>query len=398
MNKNFTFPNRNGQALAAQLSQPVGTIKAFALFAHCFTCSKDLRAVREIAKALSQENIAMLSFDFTGLGDSEGDFSDSNFSSSVEDVLDAAAYLSEHYQAPQILIGHSLGGAAALMAGNHIASLKTVISIAAPCKPEHVKHLLADKLEIIQSIGSATVQLAGRNFTIKQQFLDDINETVIHEHIEALGRQGKALLVMHAPSDDTVGIDNAAEIFRHAKHPKSFISLDNANHLLTKAVDAHYAARVLSAWASRYLEDSSSRTLPVAKAQAIIAHTGASYFTDIISPRHQLIADEPVELGGTDAGPTPFEYLRAALAACTSLTLRIYADRKKWSLEAVDTYVDIETITNEAGEKVAHFSIEIALHGDLDAEQRAKLLDISTRCPVHRTLKGKMAFNSTLRS
>lgn len=398
MIENFTFPNRHAQALAAQLYQPVGTIKAFALFAHCFTCSKDLRAVREIGKALSQENIAMFSFDFTGLGDSEGDFSDSNFSSSVEDVLDAAAYLSEHYQAPQILIGHSLGGAAALMAAPHIASLKTVISIGAPCQPEHVRYLLQDALETIQSQGCATVQLAGRNFSIKKQFLDDIKETVIHEHIATLGRQGKALLVMHAPTDNTVGIDNAAQIFQHAKHPKSFVSLDDANHLLTKAADAHYAARVLATWASRYLEDSSSRTLPSPAAKAVIAHTEIGYFTDIISPRHQLIADEPIELAGTDAGPTPFEYLRAALAACTSITLRMYANRKKWALEAVDTYVDIETVKNEAGEKVTHFSIEIALHGDLDAEQRAKLLDISTRCPVHRTLKGKMSFNSTLRS
>lgn len=392
MNQVFTFPNRNGQALAAQLYQPVGTIRAFALFAHCFTCSKNLRAVGEIGKALSQENIAMLSFDFTGLGDSEGDFSDSNFSSSVEDVLDAAAYLAEQHQAPQILIGHSLGGAAALMAASRIASLRTVITIGAPCQPEHVGHLLEDKLETIQTTGSATVQLAGRNFTIKKQFLDDINQTVIYEHIETLGRQGKALLVMHAPTDNTVGIDNAAEIFRHAKHPKSFISLDSANHLLTKAADARYAARVLSSWASRYLDASSSRTLPAAPAQGVVAHTETGYLTDVISPRHQLIADEPIDLGGTDAGPSPFDYLRAALATCTSLTLRIYADRKKWALEAVDTYVDIQTVKNEAGEKVAHFSVEIALQGDLDAEQRAKLLDISTRCPVHRTLEGTIAF------
>ena len=245
------FPGANGAMLAARLDSPDGAVRAYALFAHCFTCGKDVFAASRIAQALTDHGIAVLRFDFTGLGASEGDFANTNFSSNIADLRAAAAYLRVHHAAPQILIGHSLGGAATLAVAGDIPEARAVVTIAAPSDPSHVMHLFGAQADTIAAEGEAQVRLAGRPFRIRQQFLDDIADQALQPKIAALR---KALLVMHAPGDTTVDIDNAMRIFQAARHPKSYISLDDADHLLTRREDAVYVANLIAAWSGRYLD------------------------------------------------------------------------------------------------------------------------------------------------
>jgi putative redox protein len=394
------FTNQQGNELAARLDLPTdGAPDAFALFAHCFTCSKDLRAVGAISRALNRQNIAVLRFDFTGLGESEGDFADTNFSSNIDDLVEAADYLAEHYEAPRILVGHSLGGAAVLQAAHRIESAEAVATIGAPYDPEHVTRHLDDALDEIKSTGEARITLAGRTFTIRKQFLDDLAATRMEETIRTLDR---ALLIFHSPVDQTVGIDNAAHIFEAAKHPKSFVSLDDAHHLLTDPADAEYVGVVLGAWARKYVEVPDADEQP--HEGQVVTRTEDGYRTEVTAGRHTLVADEPEDLGGTDAGPSPYDLLLSALGTCTGMTLRMYADRKEWPLEEAIVRLSHEKIHAEDCEhcdtqegKVDHIDREIEVTGDLTPEQRERLLEIANKCPVHRTLHGEIDVASSLR-
>ncbi len=393
--KRLTFKGAHGDTLAARLELPQGEPKAYALFAHCFTCSKNLNAAVNISRALAEAGIAVLRFDFTGLGESEGDFADTNFSSNVDDLVAAAEFLEEHYDAPQLLVGHSLGGAAVLQAAHRVPSAKTVATLGAPSEPEHVTKLLESSREEIEREGVAEVSLAGRGFTIKKQFLDDLRTSHMRRVIHKLG---KALLVLHSPIDNTVGVQNAADIFITTKHPKSFVSLDNADHLLTRDRDSCYAGAVIATWAAKYLDTRPEKRAQPTWADDIgrkrtVARTEETFRTEVLTHGEMLLADEPESMGGTDTGPTPYDYLAAALSSCTSITLRMYADRKEWPLEAVEVEVKHKKVKSENGNgkptRHDHFDRELKLYGDLDETQRERLLEIAERCPVHRTLESQ---------
>jgi uncharacterized OsmC-like protein/pimeloyl-ACP methyl ester carboxylesterase len=395
----FQFTGSEGQQLAAALDKPEGEIRAYALFAHCFTCGKDGLAAKRIAVALSAKGIAVLRFDFTGLGSSEGDFANSTFSSNVADLVRAADHLRKTFKAPALLIGHSLGGAAVLAAAHEIPDAKAVVTIAAPSDPAHVTGHFADSIEKIRQEGQAEVSLAGRPFTIKREFLDDVAEHGLMAHIAGLH---KALLVMHAPTDDTVGIDNATRIFVAAKHPKSFVSLTGADHLLTNRRDAIYVADVISAWAERYLDTGVSTTESATDGetprQVIVRETRNSKFQQAVTVGpHRLLADEPVAAGGNDSGPGPYDLLLAALGACTSMTMRLYADRKSLPLERTTVTLkhskihaeDCAECETEAG-MLDQIERVIGMEGALSPEQRQRLMEIADKCPVHRTLTSEV--------
>lgn len=401
----INFTNSTGQTLAARLDLPAnGEPIAYALFAHCFTCSKNLRSVNRISRSLTQEGIAVLRFDFTGLGQSEGDFANTNFSSNVEDLVAAANFLKNQYEAPQILIGHSLGGAAMLQAAQHIPSSVAVATIGAPCDPYHVTHLLCSSLDRIKDEGEAEVILAGRKFKIKKQFIDDLERTNMQDVVRNLR---KALLIFHSPIDNTVGVENARCIFETAKHPKSFVSLDRADHLLSNDSDALYVGAVLGAWAQKYIKARPDKMQPVAEAsQDVTVRMGqAKYRTDMIARSgHHMIADEAVRLGGGNLGPDPFDYLMSALGACTTMTLRMYADRKGWPLEGVEVRLQHDRIKAEDCDecktkkgRIDKFDRVIELKGPLDESQRQRLLQIANKCPVHRTLHSEVLVESKLK-
>jgi putative redox protein len=384
------IPATRGHELAARLESPAGAPRAYAIFAHCFTCSKDSKAAAYVGQALAARGIAVLRFDFTGLGASGGEFADSSFSSNIDDVICVAGYLRDHYAAPQILIGHSLGGAAVLAAAGRIDEARAVATIGAPYDPRHVEHLITNTAEL-ESKGEGTVDIGGRPFHIRKEFLDDLQR---HDPSKHIGELRKALLIMHSPRDKIVEIANAAQIFTVAKHPKSFISLDDADHLLTRQEDAAYAAEVLAAWASRYIQAAEQEL--VAGVRVAEARQG-KFAQDIYIGRHRLRADEPVSVGGADSGPNPYDLLSAALGACTSMTLRLYADQKKIPLERVTVDLKHDKVHEADCEhceastaKIDHIDRVLTLEGNLDDAQKAKLLEIADKCPVHRTLESKV--------
>jgi uncharacterized OsmC-like protein/esterase/lipase len=397
-----SFINSNGYELSARLELPVNQHPhTYAIFAHCFTCNKNLTAVRNISRALNMTGIAVLRFDFTGLGDSEGDFADTNFTSNIEDLVAAASYLKESHQAPTILIGHSLGGAAVLSAAGLLPEVKAVATIGAPFDPNHVSHLFEAGIEEIKSTGQANVTIGGRSFKVKKQFLDDLETQVIEKKLRNLR---KAILVMHSPQDSTVEVENARRIYSTAHHPKSFISLDGADHLLTRKEDSLYVGEMIASWAKRYIAQPQKDTLKAKKQVAVrLGKTG--FTSDIMVRQHSLTADEPESIGGNDFGPTPYELVAAGLGACTAMTIQMYARRKKWVVDEVlvhldhkkDYAQDMSDVADEKPIKVDQFNREIILEGDLTPEQKQRLLVIADKCPVHRTLHGKVEINTVLR-
>jgi putative redox protein len=394
----FQFKGEGGHQLAASLDLPDGEPLAYALFAHCFTCGKDGLAARRIAASLMAKGIAVLRFDFTGLGSSEGDFANSTFSSNIADLVRAADHLRELRKGPAILIGHSLGGAAVLAAAGQIPDAKAVVTIGAPSDPAHVTGLFKDRIDDIRKQGKVEISLAGRPFQISSGFLDDIAEQGLVAHVTNLH---KALLIMHAPTDAIVGIDNASRIFIAAKHPKSFVSLAGADHLLSDRRDAAYVAEIIAVWVTRYLDSIAAEKpedLGEAPRSVLVRETRSGKFQQTISVGpHRLFADEPVAAGGDDTGPGPYDFVLAGLGACTAMTMRLYADRKSLPMDRVSVTlkhskihaqdcVECETRTGvlDQIERV------IAMEGALDTEQRSKLLEIADKCPVHRTLTSEI--------
>jgi len=388
----FTFPGHSGVQLSARLDIPDGPHLATALFAHCFTCGKDIPAARRISARLSQLGIAVLRFDFTGLGHSEGEFANTSFNSNIADLRAAAAALTERGMSPSMLIGHSLGGAAVLKAAKKMPDIKAVATLGAPFDPGHVVHNFAAALPEIEAKGVAEVKLGGQKLSIGKQFIEDVAQEVL---ANSIAKMKAALLVMHAPQDAIVSIDNAAEIFVAAKHPKSFVTLDQADHLITRAEDAEYAADVISTWARRYLDLSPPAPPPgVPEGILRVSEADAGGFLQDVSngAGHHLLADEPVTYGGTNKGLTPYGLVASGLGACTSMTIRMYARRKRWPLAHVSVdishnKVHAQDADTETGDKIDQFRRAITLTGDLSEEQRARLLEIADKCPVHRTLE-----------
>ena len=395
------FKNTTAEQLAARLELPVNQKPiAYALFAHCFTCNKNLTAVRNISRSLNLNGIAVLRFDFTGLGESEGDFADTNFSSNVQDLVSAAKFLEENYHAPSLLVGHSLGGAAVIAAAEYLSSVKAVATIGAPFDPSHVSHLFAAGIEEIKEEGIANVQIGGRPFTVKKQFLEDIKEANLTTNLENFNR---ALLIMHSPQDMTVEVENAAKIYSAAKHPKSFVTLDGADHLLTNKEDSQYAGEVIGTWAKRYLDIQPKEILKPEKTVAVRL-AGEGYTTEVMVRHHHLTADEPASVGGNDFGPGPYELVAAGLGACTVMTLKMYARRKKWDLQEVTVHLDHfkdykedAQNTDNPKSKIDYFHRIIDIKGNLDEKQIARLLEVADRCPVHRSLHSEVKIETKLK-
>ncbi len=405
MQEQLRFQNARGEQLAGIMHRPdAGAIRACVLFAHCFTCTKNIKAAVTIADALCAEGFGVLRFDFTGLGQSEGEFADTHFSSNVQDLVDAAQFMAQKFEAPAILVGHSLGGTAVLAAAHYIESAVAVATIGSPADAQHILHLLQDDLEMIEQTGEARVKLAGRPFNIRKDFLDDVRSQSVRDGI---GKLRKALLVMHSPVDELVPIDEAANIYASALHPKSFISLDDADHLLSRNRDSKYAGHVLSAWASRYISSDlvDPPTAAFENGAVVVAGRPQDMFVSSVNANgHQLLADEPETYGGTNRGPTPYDLLAAALATCTVMTLNMYARHKKLPLQKVEISVrhdrihaqDCEDCETKSGQ-VDRLSREISLTGDLDDDQRLRLLEIADRCPVHKTLESEIKIRSVLK-
>ncbi len=398
------FENDEGHELAGVLDMPHGSPRAWALFAHCFTGSKNLKATRHICRALTDSGIAVLRFDFTGLGDSEGEFAETTFSSNVADLVAAAQFLEAEHRAPGLLVGHSLGGTAALRAAAAIPSTLAVATIGAPSHPSHVIERFEDAVAEIRTLGEAAVELAGRTFTIRRRFLEDLEQ---HPLPESLGGLRSAFLCMHSPLDEIVPIDNASDLFLEAKHPKSFISLDAADHLLTHEDDARYAGRTLAAWAEKYLFGAGevARGLTAKPREAVARTRAGSFTTELNAAGHRLIADEPMQHGGNNLGPTPYDLLSAGLAACTTMTLQMYARHKQLALAAATarvrhgkSYAEDCADCESSGSRIDEFRRSITLEGDLTEEQRQRLLEIADRCPVHRTLHGVIRVSTELDS
>lgn len=385
------FKNISGHELSGRIDLPfVGRPKAYVLFAHCFTCSKNLKAVDNICAALTRNNMAVLRFDFTGLGQSGGEFEETNFSSNLMDLKSACHFLAEHYEAPQIMIGHSLGGAAVLHASKDLEHVKAVVTVGAPASPIHVKRLIKDEAELKEK-GEVEVSIGGRPFMLQRQFLEDLEKNDSHQVIKDLK---KALLIMHAPQDQVVGIENAAEIYDHAMHPKSFVSLDGMDHLLSEESFSQYVGDLICPWSSRYIEAQSNEIAPEGEVWTRLS--GSDFITEVTAGEHHMLADEPEGVGGSNLGPSPYDYLLSALGACTAMTLRMYASHKKIDLKSVKVKLTHNKVHNEdtqnaegSNKRIDRIMRYIELDGDLTRQQRERLIEIAEKCPVHKTIEGK---------
>lgn len=381
------FPGSTGAELAARLDRPAGPAIATAVFAHCFTCVKELRAASRITTELTRRGFAVLRFDFTGLGGSDGEFANTTFTSNAADLVAAAGWLRDHLTAPQLLVGHSLGGAAVLVAAGDIPEVRAVATVGAPSDTAHVLGLLGEAVATIEADGRAEVCIGGRPFTIGQQFLDDVRSVSLVDRVATLHR---ALMVLHSPIDNVVGIEQAGHLMDAARHPKTFVSLDGADHLLSRPGDAEFAGAMIATWAAHRVHDERELApVPAATAQVVVAETTQGPFLNhVVIGEHRLLADEPESVGGFDAGPAPYDFLCAALGACTSMTLRMYADRKGLPLARVTVEVDHAKVTPDGGgAQVDRFTRRIHTEGELDDEMRSKLIEIAGKCPVHRTLE-----------
>lgn len=399
--KKLFFKNRNGFLISSLLDFPADQKPHnYVIFAHCFTCNKNFKAVRNVSRALTTKGFAVLQFDFTGLGNSEGMFSDTNFSNNIEDILDAAHFLSDNYGSPGLIVGHSLGGVAAIMAASQLDSIKTVATIGSPSSPEHVNHLFQNSLKEIQDSGRAIVSIGGRSFTIKKQFLDDISERPL---LHVFKTMRKSILVLHSPQDDIVSIENAAALFTAAHHPKSFISLDGADHLLNSEADSLYAGEVIASWARRYLPYHQAPQLSSHHQVVAQLRKDEIFTTTLKAGDHYLIADEPKRVNGNNFGPTPYDLVASGLAACTAMTIKVYAKHKKWSLEDVEVHITYKKDYAEDSQhqddkwaKIDIFDREIFFGGQLDDIQKERLLEIANKCPVHKTLHSKVLIRTKL--
>ncbi len=397
-----SFKNSNSQSLKGILELPTNQEPHnFALFAHCFTCNKNFHAPTNISRSLASEGYGVLRFDFTGLGESEGEFEDTNFSGNVEDLIAAASFLESEYKAPSLLIGHSLGGAAALYAAKKMKSVKCITTINTPSKLEHVQKHFSSSMDEIESKGFASVNIGGRSFKIKKHFVDDLKA---NKDSNELSELDKSLLILHSPQDNIVSIKHAEELYIAARHPKSFITLDGADHMLSDKKDSIYAGKVIGTWASKYINLPERKELETD--HEVMANLGSEgYTTHIIAGNHNLLADEPKSIGGEDLGPTPYELLSSGLAACTSMTIQMYARRKEWNLENVETHInyskkhaiDCENCENDSA-KIDTFEREIVIKGDLDDSKLDKLMEIADKCPVHKTLSSKIQIISSLKT
>ena len=397
------FLSAEGKSLSGVLETPAGlTPHNYVVFAHCFTCNKNLNAIRHISNALIANGFAVLKFDFTGLGESEGDFSQTSFTSNVSDLVQAAEYLADQFSQPSLLIGHSLGGAAVIAAASKIPSIKAVATIGAPFAPEHVEHLFDGANDQFEQTGQAQVNIGGRPFIIGKQFVDDIRA---QDPVKTVKQLKTALMILHSPQDTIVGIDNAASIFKAAKHPKSFISLNGADHLLSRSQDAIYTGNTIAAWATRYIDLPAQAALKTDEEVVVRLDSEAGYTTFMQAGKHSLVADEPISVGGADLGPSPYGYLLAGLGACTAMTLKMYARRKKWDLQSVDVHLSHEKIHAadcdcelEGDDKGRLDKVNrlIDVRGNLDDEQVQRLLEIADRCPVHKTLESEVLVTTGL--
>lgn len=396
-----TFKNKQGQTLSGRLELPLDKKpKAFAIFAHCFTCGKDLRAARNIALALSQKGFGVLRFDFTGLGQSQGEFSETHFSSNVSDIVAAATYMEQNYKAPSLLVGHSLGGTAVLLAGSQLDSVKAIATIGAPSEPEHVLNLFSENIEQIMANGAATVNIGGRPFKISSEFVKNVEAQALDSVLQKMRK--KSVLILHSPQDTTVGISNAKNIYNHLHHPKSYVTLDGADHLLSNTADSLYTGDIIAAWVQRYIEHEIADELSTSEQVAVRLNEGP-FLTEVLAGNHHLYADEPKSFGGQDLGPSPYEFLSTGLGACTAMTLRMYADRKKWPLEEVEVHLSYDSkyfedsqACEDAKRKIGKFERIVKIKGDLTEEQLNRLVEIANRCPVHKTLEAGVKVSTRL--
>ncbi len=394
--------NRKGIALNAHIELPANQKpNYYAIFAHCFTCSASLSAVRNISRTLTQDGFGVVRFDFTGLGRSEGEFADSYFSANVDDLIDVHEYISEEFEAPSLLVGHSLGGAAVLVAASLLKDIKAVATIGAPATVTHVKHLFSHGIDEIPEKGNVEVNIGGRPFNINKDFVADFDKTDLPKVVKNLR---KPLLIMHAPFDKTVGIENAQQLYTNAHHPKSFVSLDGADHLLTDPKDSRYVGNVIGTWVQRYFPQQENKMLDTA-GEKLVGHLNLveDNFTSYLQTKnHSLVADEPIGIGD-DFGPSPYDLLNASLAACTMMTLKMYAQRKNWDLKEVFVYItnskkhsdDIEIETENPG-YLDHISKKLKFVGNLDATQKERLKEIASRCPVHKTIASEVIFETQI--
>lgn len=398
------IPTNGNKKLSASLELPADKqAEHYAIFAHCFTCNSDFAAVKNISRSLTSHGFGVIRFDFTGLGNSEGDFANTNFSANVADIKAVHQYISDNYQAPDLIVGHSLGGAAAIVAAAEIEDIKAVATVGAPADIQHVQHLFSAGIDEILEKGEAVVNIGGRPFRIQKQFIEDLKK---RELTDILSEMRKPLLILHSPQDNIVGIDNAAKIYKAAFHPKSFISLDGADHLLTNRNDSLYAGEVIGTWVKRYFPKKEQIQEDKTKGEQVVAHLNLTnnFTTQISTKKHTLIADEPTNVGGDDYGPSPYELLNAGLGACTAMTLKLYAERKQWDLKEVYVYLshekkhieDSQPASESNNAKIDHVYKKLELIGNLTAEQRAKLKEISSRCPVHRTLQNSVVIETEL--
>ncbi len=389
----FTFKNSEGTTLAAHMEWPANQQPhTYAIFAHCFTCGKNLNAVRNISKALAGSGFAVLSFDFTGIGQSDGDFAESNFSANVNDIHSAAEFLSQEFEAPGLLVGHSLGGAAVIQVASSLPSVKAIATIGAPAEASHVQKIFLQRLPQIEATGATQITLGGNPFVIKKQFVDDLRQ---HRITKSISELNNAILILHSPQDEVVGIENAALLYQAAQHPKSFISLDRADHMLSNKNDSHYSGNVISTWAQRYLELPQELSLETEhQTVALLGSKNSGYTTLIKAGRHFITADEPEDVGGNDFGPTPYQLLTSALATCTAMTLRMYANRKNLDIEEIKVHVNHskrhceDCESDDPNSRIDHFERLIEMKGNVRGEQLQRLLEIADKCPVHRTLTG----------